>query len=169
MLERKEKILKIIVGDYISRATPIASETVAHKYGLGLSPATIRNEMARLEEDGYISRRHSSGGGIPSDKGYRYYVESLVDEGEMRMEEQFMISHLFHQIERELEQWTDLAASLLASIVQSMAIVTSAKAVESRLKHLELVVVHDFLALLVILLHEAELKKQLLAFDEAIS
>ena len=169
MLERKEKILKIIVGDYISRATPIASEAVAREYGLGLSPATIRNEMARLEEDGYIIRRHSSGGGIPSDKGYRYYVESLVEEGEMRMEEQFMISHLFHQIEREVEQWADLAAALLARIVQSMAIVTSAKAVESRLKHLELVAVHDFLTLLIIILNEAELKKQLLAFDDAIS
>jgi len=169
MLERKEKILKIIVGDYISRATPIASETVAREYGLGLSPATIRNEMARLEEDGYIIRRHTSGGGIPSDKGYRYYVESLVEEGEMRTEEQFMISHLFHQIEREVEQWADLAAALLARIVQSMAIVTSAKAVESRLKHLELVAVHDFLALLIIILNEAELKKQLLTFDEAVS
>jgi heat-inducible transcriptional repressor len=85
------------------------------------------------------------------------------------MEEQLMISHLFHQVERDLEQWTDLAAALLARIVQSMAIVTSAKAVESRLKHLELVAVHDFLTLLIILLHETELKKQLLAFDEAIS
>jgi len=168
-LERKEKILKIIAGEYIAKANPVASETVARKYGLGLSPATIRNEMARLEEDGYIIRRHASGGGIPSDKGYRYYVESLVGEGEMSMEEQLMISHLFHQVERELEQWTGLAAALLARIVQSMAIVTSAKAVESRLKHLELVAVHDFLALLIILLHEAKLKKQLLAFDEAIS
>jgi len=168
-LERKEKILKIIAGEYIAKANPVASETVARKYGLGLSAATIRNEMACLEEDGYIIRRHASGGGIPSDKGYRYYVESLVGEGEMSMEEQLMISHLFHQVERELEQWTGLAAALLARIVQSMAIVTSAKAVESRLKHLELVAVHDFLALLIILLHEAKLKKQLLAFDEAIS
>lgn len=168
-MERKEKILKIIAGEYIAKANPVASETVARKYGLGLSPATIRNEMARLEEDGYIIRRHASGGGIPSDKGYRYYVESLVGEGEMSMEEQLMISHLFHQVERELEQWTGLAAALLARIVQSMAIVTSAKAVESRLKHLELVAVHNFLALLIILLHEAKLKKQLLAFDEAIS
>jgi len=169
LFERKNQILKSVVGEYISRATPVASETIAHKYGLGLSPATIRNEMAHLEEEGYIIRRHTSGGGIPTDKGYRYYVESLVEGGEMPMEEQLMVSHLFHQVESELEQWTDLAAALLARIVQGVAIVTSAKATESRVKHLELVAVHDFLALLVVLLHEAKLKKQLLAFDEAIS
>jgi len=168
-VERKDTILKIIVREYIAGAIPVGSETIARKYGLGVSPATIRNEMARLEEKGYILRRHTSGGGIPSDKGYRYYVESMVDEGEMPMEEQLMISHLFHQVERELEQWTVLAAALLARIVNSMAIVTSAKAVESRLKHIELVTVHDFLALLIVLLHEAKLKKQLLAFNKAIS
>ena len=168
-MERKDTILKIIVREYIAGAIPVGSETIARKYGLGVSPATIRNEMARLEEKGYILRRHTSGGGIPSDKGYRYYVESMVDEGEMPMEEQLMISHLFHQVERELEQWTVLAAALLARIVNSMAIVTSAKAVESRLKHIELVTVHDFLALLIVLLHEAKLKKQLLAFNKAIS
>lgn len=167
--DRKEKILKIIVGEYIAKANPVASDTIAYNCGLGLSPATIRNEMARLEEDGYIIRRHTSGGSIPSDKGYRYYVESGVEEAEMPIEEQFMISHLFHQVERELEQWTGLAAALLARVAQSMAIVTSAKAVESRLKHLELVAVNDFLALLIILLNEAKLKKLLLAFDEAIS
>jgi len=167
--DRKQKILKVIVGEYIATASPVASDTIAHKSGLGLSSATIRNEMGRLEEDGYIARRHTSGGGIPSDKGYRYYVESLVEEAEMPMEEQFTISHLFHQVETELEQWTGLAAALLARIAQSMAIVTSAKAVESRLKHVELVSINDFLALLIILLQEAKLKKVLLAFDEATS
>jgi len=167
--ERKENILGIIVSEYISRASPVGSEAVARRHGLGVSAATIRNEMARLEEDGYIIRRHTSGGGVPSDKGYRYYVESLVKEGDIPVEEQRMISHLFHQVERELEEWTRLAASLLARMVRSIAIVTSPKAVESRLKHLELIAVQDFLALLILLLREARLKQQLLAFDEAMS
>lgn len=166
--ERKEKVLSIIVGEYISRASPVASETIARK-GLGVSAATIRNEMAWLEEDGYIIRRHASGGGVPSDRGYRYYVQSLAGGGEVPLEEQRMISHLFHQVEAELEQWTRLAASLLARMVRNMAIVTSPKAVESRLKHLELVVVQDFLALLIVLLGETRLKQQLVSFDEAIS
>lgn len=168
--ERKEQILRIIVGEYISLASPVGSEAIARRYGLGVSAATIRNEMARLEEDGYIIRRHISGGGIPSDKGYRYYVDSLVLEAvEVPLEERRMLSHLFHQVEWELEEWTRLAASLLARMVHNVAIVTFPKAVESRIKHLELVALQESLALLILLLQEAKLKQQLIAFDEAIS
>jgi len=166
--ERKEHILRIIVSEYISMASPVGSEAIARRYGLGVSAATVRNEMAHLEEDGYIVRRHISGGGIPSDKGYRYYVESLVQE-EVPLEEQRMLSHLFHQVERELEEWTRLAATLLARMVHNVAIVTFPKAVASRIKHVELVALQESLALLILLLQEARLRQQLIAFDEAIS
>ncbi|KPJ52499.1 MAG: hypothetical protein AMJ37_02795 [Dehalococcoidia bacterium DG_18] len=166
--ERKEHILRIIVGEYISLASPVGSEAIARRYGLGLSAATIRNEMARLEEDGYIIRPHISGGGIPSDRGYRYYVESMVQE-EVPLEEQRMLSHLFHQVERELAEWNRLAAALLARMVHNVAIVTSPKAAASRIKHLELVALQESLALLILLLQQAKLRQQLIAFDGVIS
>jgi heat-inducible transcriptional repressor len=166
--ERKEHILRLIVSDYISMASPVGSGAIARRYGLGVSPATIRNEMARLEDDGYIVRRYTSGGGIPSDKGYRYYVESLVKE-EVPLMEQRMISHLFHQVERELEEWTRLAATLLARMIPCVAIVTFPKAMETRFKHLEMVALQEFLAMLILLLRETKLRQQLIAFDEAIS
>jgi len=166
--ERKEHILRIIVGEYISLASPVGSEAIARRCGLGLSAATIRNEMARLEEDGYIIRPHISGGGIPSDRGYRYYVESMVQE-EVPLEEQRMLSHLFHQVERELAEWNRLAAALLARMVHNVAIVTSPKAAASRIKHLELVALQESLALLILLLQQAKLRQQLIAFDEVIS
>jgi len=166
--ERKEHILRIIVGEYISLASPVGSEAIAHRCGLGLSAATIRNEMARLEEDGYIIRPHISGGGIPSDRGYRYYVESMVQE-EVPLEEQRMLSHLFHQVERELAEWNRLAAALLARMVHNVAIVTPPKAAASRIKHLELVALQESLALLILLLQQAKLRQQLIAFDEVIS
>ena len=167
--ERKEHILRIIVGEYISLASPVGSEAIARRCGLGLSAATIRNEMARLEEDGYIIRPHISGGGIPSDRGYRYYVESMVQEEEVPMEEQRMLSHLFHQVERELAEWNRLAAALLARMVHNVAIVTPPKAAASRIKHLELVALQESLALLILLLQQAKLRQQLIAFDEVIS
>ncbi len=166
--ERKGHILRIIVGEYISLANPVGSEAIARSYGLGVSAATIRNEMARLEEDGYIIRPHISGGGIPSDRGYRYYVESMVQE-EVPLEEQRMLSHLFHQVERELAEWNRLAAALLARMVHNVAIITSPKAVASRIKHLELVALQESLALLILLLQQAKLRQQLIAFDEVIS
>jgi len=167
--ERKENILKIVVGEYVAMASPVGSEAIVKRYGLGVSPATVRNDMARLEEEGYIFRPHTSGGGVPSDKGYRYYVERLVEEEEIPLEEQLMISHLFHQVERELEEWNRLAASLLARMVRNVAIVTLPKSGEARFKHLELVALQQFLALLILLLGKAKLKQQLIPFDEAIS
>lgn len=167
--ERKENVLRIIVSEYVSRASSIGSEEIAKRYGLGVSSATIRNDMARLEEEGYIQRRHISGGGIPTDKGYRYYVEALIREHGVPVAEQLMISHLFHQVERELEQWTRLAAVLLSRMVHNVAIVTSAKPVASRFRHLDMVAVQDFVALLILLLKETRIRQQLVAFDEAIS
>jgi len=76
---RTETILKSIVGQYIVRAIPVASQSIVSDHELKVSPATIRNEMANLEQEGYIKRQHHSAGSIPSDKGYRYYVESLGD------------------------------------------------------------------------------------------
>lgn len=165
--DRKENILKIVVGEYVLMASPVGSESIVRRYGLGVSSATIRNELAGLEEEGYIYRRHISAGGVPSDKGYRYYVERLVEEEEIPLAERRMISHLFHQVEWELEEWNRLAASLLARMVRNVAVVTFPKAEEARFGHLELVTLQEFLALLILLLGKAKLKQQLIAFDEA--
>lgn len=166
LTQRQDQILKTIVAEYISTARPVGSQEVARRGGLGLSSATIRNEMARLEKDGYIIRRHISGGGVPSDNGYRYYVESLcADVNEIPVEERLTLAHLFHQVERELEEWTRVAAVLLSRMVQNVAVVTFPKEAESRLKHLKMVSIQRSLALLVLLLHEAKLKQQLVAFE----
>lgn len=165
---RTETILNSIVGEYIATATPVPSEAIAHGCELGVSPATIRNEMAHLEQEGYIIRAHPSAGSIPSDKGYRYYVESLKDI-ELPLAEQCLISHLFHQVERELEDWLNLAATLIAQLVQNVAVVTLAKPVGCKFKYLELVTLQDSLALLVLILRGARVKQQLMTFDQVIS
>ena len=79
MDERKKTILRAITDDYISTAEPVGSRTIAKKYSLGVSPATIRNEMADLEDEGYLEQPHTSAGRVPSTKGYRFYVDSLMD------------------------------------------------------------------------------------------
>ena len=162
---RTEKVLKSIVGQYIVRATPVPSQSIIKDYELKVSPATIRNEMAYLEQEGYITRCHPSAGSIPSDKGYRYYVESLSDI-ELPLAEQRLIRHLFHQIERELEEWLRLTAKLLAQLVQNMAIVTMPKPANCQFKHLELIALQDSLALIVLILHAAKVKQQLITFDQ---
>jgi heat-inducible transcriptional repressor len=165
---RSETILKSIVGQYIARAVPVPSQSIINDYELAVSPATIRNEMARLEQEGYIIRPHPSAGSIPSDKGYRFYVETLSDI-ELPLAEQFLISHLFHQVEREMEEWLSLSVTLAAQLVQNVAIVAMPKTAHCQFKHLELVALRESLGLVVLVLEGARLKQQLITFDKAIS
>ena len=165
---RTETILKSIVGQYITKATPVPSQSIINDYELGVSAATIRNEMAYLEQEGYINRPHPSAGSIPSDKGYRYYVESLTDIN-LPLAEQRLIGHLFHQVEGELGEWLSLAATLTAQLAQNMAVVTMPKPVGCQFKHLELVALQDSSALVVLVLRGARIKQQLVTFDQIIS
>ena len=165
---RSATILKSLVAQYIARAVPVPSQSLINKYELAVSSATIRNEMAHLEQDGYITRPHPSAGSIPSDKGYRYYVETLSDIG-LPSAEQILIRHLFHQVERELEEWLSLAATLTAKLVQNVAVVAMPRPANCQFKHLELVALKESLALVVVVLHGAKVKQQLINFDQAIS
>jgi len=165
---RSDTILKFIVDDYIAKAIPVPSETVAQDTQLGVCSATIRNEMAHLEQEGLIIRPYASSGSIPSDKGYRYYVETLV-QPELPEAEQHLISHLFHQVEKEQEAWIHLAATIVARFSNNMAIVTNPRTADSRFKHLELVELHELTVLMVLVLHGAVVRQQLMSFDQIIT
>ena len=167
LTSRRGAILKSIVGQYIVRATPVPSQSLINDRELEVSAATIRNEMAHLEEEGYITRPHPSAGSIPSDRGYRYYVDSL-DDIELPLAEQRLINHLFYQVEKKLEEWLSLAATITAQLTQNMAVVTLSKPVNCQFKHLELVALRDSLALVVLVLHGARVKQQLITFDQVI-
>lgn len=147
--ERRRAILKIIVEKHVGTALPVASEAIAGNSALGVSSATIRNEMAALEEMGYILQLHTSGGRVPSEQGYRFYVEQLMEEAILTSDEQRTIAHQFHQADLELGQWLRLAAAVLAQSVHNAAVVTVPRAQKTRFKHLELISIQESLALLV--------------------
>src|SRR4030042_1494117 len=166
LTQRREAVLKIIVSEYITTAVPVASDAIFRNYPLGVSPATIRNDMAYLEEEGYIARPHTSSGSVPLDKGYRHYVESLTKEPELPLEEQYRIQKLFQEVEEEFERWLKLAATVAARLVRNAALVTFPKSTQCRFRHLELVASQEFAALMVLVLSEAIIKRQLLSFEE---
>lgn len=165
---RTDRVLKSIVGQYITRAVPVPSQSLIGEFDLEVSSATIRNEVARLEQEGYVTRPHLSAGSIPSDKGYRYYVESLR-EVELPMSEKRLISHLFHQVEEELEEWLRLSATLIARLIGNMAVVSLPKPPNCHLKLVELVTLQDSLALMVLILYGARVREQLVSFDQPVS
>ena len=165
---RSSLILNYIVGEYITRAAPVPSQIIADNAELGISPATIRNEMALLEKEGYLIRPHTSAGCIPSDKGYRHYVEA-IEGARLPRDEQRLISHTFHQVEKEVEAWVSLTATILARLAQNVAVVSLPTSTDSKLKHLELIALQDARALVVVVLEGAVVKEKLFTFSEGVT
>jgi len=154
------------VEQYIKTAVPVASESIARQAPIKVSSATVRNKMAELEETGYIIRPHISSGGMPSSKGYRYYVESLDDGLEPPSQLQEFVRNRFGQVARNMEVWMEVAASILSELSENMAVVTHPKAPSPKIKHIQLVLIQELVALLVVVLEEARLRKYLLALDD---
>src|SRR4029079_12873640 len=161
MNERRELVLKLVVQEFIENPlTPVASELLVRKYGMNVSSATIRNEMAALEDLGYLTHSHTSAGRVPTDAGYRYYVENLMDRTPLSATEQRTIRHQFYQVRSELDQWIQLAGAVLARTAQNASVVTPPRAYQARFKHLELIAIHDTTVLLVLVLHDGTIRQQ---------
>ncbi len=162
---RKEAILRSLVEEYIRTATPVASETLQRKYGLPWGAATVRNEMASLEEEGLLFQPHTSAGRIPTDLGYRYFVEHLMVESALSMDEQRQIRHQFYQVQHQLDEWVRLTASVLSRALQSAAVVTPPRAAQGRLKHFEVLSLQELVALLVVVLQDGAVKQERLLLE----
>ncbi len=163
---RQEMILGLVVHEFVRTAVPVGSRTLVEKYGLNVSPATVRNEMARLEELGYLTHPHTSAGRMPTDLGYRYFVERLLQETELPLAERRTIAHQFQQIRQEVEEWMPLAASVLARTTRSAALVTAPRAARARYRHLQLISTQGRLVLLVLVLQGGLVKQQMLTLPE---
>ena len=114
MTPRRQAVLGLVIRSYVDRGLPVGSKAFVAGFGLEISPATIRNEMAALEEMGYLTHPHTSAGRVPTEQGYRYFVEYLLRETELPLPEQYKIRHQFHQARLELDQWVRLAVAVLA-------------------------------------------------------
>jgi heat-inducible transcriptional repressor len=165
---RKQQILRALVEEYIHTATPVASETLVRKYGLRFSSATVRHELAGLEEAQLIHQPHTSAGRVPTDLGYRYFVEHLMQESALSLDEQRLIRHQFYQVQDQLDQWVRLTASVMARLLHSAAVMTSPRSNEGHLKHFEVLSVTDLSAHMVLVLTDGTVKQQRLQLDTAI-
>ena len=121
--ERKQRILQAVIQDYISSAEPVGSRTLARKYDLGVSPATIRNEMADLEMLGYLEHIHTSSGRIPSSKGYRLYVDSLLPVQPMTDAEKAMIDKWYKAKVQQLDQVFQETAKIISKLTRNVSLV----------------------------------------------
>jgi heat-inducible transcriptional repressor len=161
-------VLRALVEEYIHTATPVASEALVRKYGLRFSSATVRHELAGLEEANLIFQPHTSAGRVPTDLGYRYFVEHLMRESALSLDEQRLIRHQFYQVQDQLDQWVRLTASVMARLLHSAAIMTPPRSNEGRLKHFEVLSVTDLSAHMVLVLTDGTVKQQRLLLDSPI-
>jgi heat-inducible transcriptional repressor len=163
--QRKQQILRALVEEYIHTATPVASETLVRKYDFNFSSATVRHELAGLEEAQLIYQPHTSAGRVPTDLGYRYFVEHLMQESALSLDEQRLIRHQFYQVQDQLDQWVRLTASVMARLLHNAAVMTSPRATEGRLKHFEVLSVSDLSAHLVLVMMDGTVKQQRLLLE----
>jgi heat-inducible transcriptional repressor len=129
---------------------------------LDVSTATIRNELARLEDDGYITHPYTSAGRVPSDLGYRTYVEALMAEDPVSVAEQRTIEHQLHQVLGGLEEWLSLTATILSGSVGNAAVVTRPRSTSGRLRHAQLVELSRDTALLVAVMDDGRVRQRML-------
>lgn len=150
LTERKLRILQAIISDYVKTAEPVGSRTISKKYDLGISPATIRNEMADLEEMGYLTHPHTSAGRVPSDMAYRLYVNALMEKKELSKEEKNVIAQRLHSNVYEFEKTIEHAATVLSEITNLTSFALTPSKNEDALKFINLLPVDENTVVLMI-------------------
>ncbi len=148
--ERKKKILQLIIEDYISTAEPVGSRTIARKYNLGISPATIRNEMSDLEMLGYLEQPHTSAGRIPSAQAYRFYVDSLLEPGALTDNDMALINSWFKERRRSIDEIFQSTAKILSRMTQNVSMVLANKSDTALFRYMKFLPLDDRHAILCI-------------------
>jgi heat-inducible transcriptional repressor len=166
--DRQEEILGLMVRSYIETGTPVGSRSLVDQYDLDYSPATVRNEMATLDELGYLEQLHTSAGRAPTELGYRYFVQRLVGEFELPLFERQMIRHQYHQARLDLEQWMRLSAAVLAHTSRGASIVTAPRPASTNLRHLQLISTQGRLVLMILVFVGGEIQQQMLTLAEPV-
>lgn len=168
LTRRQEQILALVVRAYSTRQEPVSSKYLVENSSLGVSSATIRNELAVLDELGYLAAPHTSAGRIPTEQGYRYFVRRLVTNGDLSPSEQSYITDKFQSLPLVSEQWMRLAASILSRTANTASIVTPPIAETNRFKHVELIAIQGRLVLMVLVLHGGMVQQRMLNLAEPV-
>ncbi len=165
---RQEDILTCIVQAYSEKPEPVGSKHLVDNFQLNISSATVRSEMSRLEEMGYIAAPHTSAGRVPTAAGFRYFVRRLLQTRSLTRNEQSHISERVGTLQTGMEQWMRRTAALLARSVQSASIVTPPVSQTNSFKHVELISIQGRLALMVLVLHSGSVHQRMLTLAEPV-
>ena len=168
--DRRQRVLAALIEEYVARALPVGSRTLTERYALGVSPATVRNELSALEEEGYISQPHTSAGRIPTDFGYRTFVDALIADGLVAPGEE----HRRHVQElrscaQELDSLMERTSAALARMTDCLSIVLAPSVMSLSIRQITLVSLHDFAALLVLVTEDAQVLNRQMEFSAPVT
>ena len=167
--ERKQQILKAVVSDYTTTGMPVGSQLLAAKYFIALSSATIRNELADLVGTGYLQQPHTSAGRIPTDRGYRYFVDFLMEPEAASPTVRRTVRQEFESAPRSVDGILEKAAMILSQVTENVSLVTAPEVSESRIKHIDLVSLEPHSVLIILVLEGNLIKQQVVHLDRATS
>jgi heat-inducible transcriptional repressor len=165
--DRKGRLLRAVVREFIQTAEPVGSKALAERYALGISSATIRNELASLEEQGFLSHPHTSAGRVPTDQGYRYYVDSISGVGELARTQQDAVMRYLEGA-AGLEETLQRTSLLLASLTHYTAMVAPPSLDRSRVRHVELVRLGSHVVMLVMIADTGRVEQRLVETDQEV-
>jgi heat-inducible transcriptional repressor len=167
--ERKAAVLRAIVEQYVDTAQPVGSQTVTSMTGLGVSAATVRNEMSLLEREGYIAQPHPSAGRVPTDRGYRYYVDHLAGAGQLPAIERRRIVEFFSSATFAMDQLLAQTSQLLAGVTSHAAVVVGPELQAVMVRAANLVMLQPRVVLAVVVLSNGSVEKEVVVFDDDLS
>lgn len=168
--QRRQKVLSALIQEYVAKALPVASRTLVDRYRLGVSSATVRNELSHLEDDGYILQPHPSAGRVPTDYGYRSLVDDLLkDQGIPEDDETAAAMRKLRENARELDDLLDKTSSALARLTDCLAIVLPPNALSLRIKRISLISMQERSVLMVVVTEEGRVLKRNVDFAEPVA
>ncbi|MFT8870990.1 MAG: heat-inducible transcriptional repressor HrcA [Sporolactobacillus sp.] len=167
LTDRQLFLLQLLVNDYIVSAEPVGSRSIAKRDDVHFSPATIRNELADLEEMGYLEKTHLSSGRVPSEKGYRFYVDHLLAPAKLTNEEMIDIRGAYRKNFMETEELIHVTAQLLSEFTNYTAVMLGPELLEMKLKHIQLVRLSQHQGVLIIVTDTGRVENRMVTFPEA--
>lgn len=167
--DRKRQILQAVIEEYISTAEPVSSGTIVEKYDLGFSSATIRNDMADLEHEGYLEKPHTSAGRIPSVKGYRFYVDELLNDENISLEEIQYIKENLQTKVNEIEDLTKITTNTISEMTHYTTVAIGPDSINNIIKDIKFILLGERLLMAVILTENGAVKETIIKYDEDVS
>ena len=167
--DRKKQVLQAVIEEYINTAEPVSSNTILEKYGLKCSSATIRNDMSELEHEGYLEKPHTSAGRIPSVKGYRFYVDELLNDENITLEEIQYIKENLQTKVNEIEDLTKITTNTISEMTHYTTVAIGPDSSSNVIKDIKFILLGERLLMAVILTENGAVRETIIKYDEDVS